>query len=368
MAGKATKRPGKDKVSSSSALIPSSSTSSALVPSSSSKSSSSSSSSSSKPLPFVKAPPILQRFLDALSPNEVYLIHIDTTPIRLKKQAFFVPVAINLAILALIFYRAYHGAYIYPALLLTLLGRTSSMSVDTARTPWAQLAGHVLRRTGIFALDYVLLTLFVAWPIRFARGPLAWRRAVGFREREIIVRRSQAGWSRKLVRNRWIREDEATVREKIVPAITPERVKKKSGYLLVDANWDLDYEAMVRAHALVDLTRKGDGIQLDEFRMAVLVNTDEDGWLIWRVEDEEKKAQRSKIVAFRDKLAAMGKENLFFRWVEMIQFESTQPGGFTPERQHQAMHKAKEMFEEEGVDFDRFWQEVGGTGGLSDLV
>ncbi|KAL2014191.1 hypothetical protein VTN00DRAFT_1716 [Thermoascus crustaceus] len=342
---KATKRPGKDRTSSSSG--------------------SSNSKASSKPLltPFVKAPSTLQRFLDPLSPNEIYLIHIDTTPPSLKKQIFFVPVLLNILIVLVIFYRAYKGAFVYPALLLTAIGRTSSMSVDSSAISWGEFSGHILRRTAMFLIDYLLVTLFMAWPIRFFKGPVAWRRKVGFREREIIVRRSQSSWSKELVRNRWIREDEVTVREKVVPAVTPEKVKK-SGYLLVDADWDLDYDAMVRAHALVDRMRKGDGIQLDEFRTAVLVNTDEEGWSIWRVADEEKNAQRDKIIAFKDKLAAMGKEDLFFRWVELIQYESTQPGGFTPERQHAAMHKAKEMFEEAGVDFSRFWQEVGGMEGL----
>jgi hypothetical protein len=106
----------------------------------------------------------------------------------------------------------------------------------------------------------------------------------------------------------------------------------------------------------------------------VLVNTDADGWLIWRVEDEDtaeartRSAQSDQILAFKDKLTAMGKEDLFFRWVELIQYESTQPGGFTPERQRSAMLQAKELFEKENVDFARFWQEVGGMEGFADQL
>jgi hypothetical protein len=150
------------------------------------------------------------------------------------------------------------------------------------------------------------------------------------------------------------------MRDKIVAAVTPERIGK-TGYLLVDEDWNLDYRAMVRAHALVDLTRKGEGVQLDEFRTAVLVHTDSDGWLIWRVGDENtpagKSAQRDQILAFRERLTAMGKEDLFFRWVELVQWESSQPGGFTPERQRSAMVQAKQMFDEENVDFSQFWDD-----------
>jgi hypothetical protein len=342
---KATKRSGKDK--------PSSSTSAA------------------NPItPFVKAPSILQPFLDPLSTEEVYLIHIDTHLPDFKKQLFIVPILLNIAIVLVIAYRVYKGAFVYPALLGSALGITSSMTAQKSATSWDQVWGIIFRRTTMFAFDYFLITLFLAWPIRFILGPVSWRWAIGFRAREVVVRQSRKPWSSKLARNRWIYDDNKTVSEKVMPAIAPQRIQK-SGYLLVDADWDLDYDAMVRAHHQIDLTRKGEGIQLDEFQTAVLVHTDEDGWLIWRVAGEDsndREQQRDNLFAFQEKLTAMGKEDLFFRWVELIQFVSTQPGGFTPERQRSAMLQAKQMFEAQGVDFSRFWQEVGGMeGNLVDL-
>lgn len=316
----------------------------------------------SNPLtPFIKTPTVLQPFLETLAPEEVYLVHIDTHPSAFKRQLFVLPVLLNVAIVLLITYRAYKGVYFYPGLLATLVGLSTSMSVDTSALSWSELVGHVLRRTVNFAVDYFLLTLLLPWPIRFMKGPVKWRRAIGFREREVVVRRSRKTWSQKLVRNRWIYDDAETVRGRVVPAVGPVRIQK-SGFLLVDADWDLDYDAMVLAHQLVDLTRKGQGVQLDEFRTAILVHTDEDGWLIWRVADEgqEQVAQREKIVVIKDKLSAIGKEDLFFQWVEFIQFESTRPEGFTPERQRKAMFEVQQMFANEGVDFSSLWQEVEG--------
>ena len=170
------------------------------------------------------------------------------------------------------------------------------------------------------------------------------------------------------MRNKWVRDDE-DARNRIVAAVTPSRIEK-TGYMLIDASWNLDYDAMIHAHELVALTRQGKGIPLDEFRTAVLVNTDDDGWLIWRTGEEDgtgesRMSQRQQIVAFKDKLTDMGKEDLFFRWVEIIQYESTRPGGFTPERQYTAMSQAKKLFEENGVDFSRFWRDVGGMEGLA---
>lgn len=318
--------------------------------------------------PFIKVPAILNPFVEPLSQQEVYLIHIDTTHTDQKWQSFLVPSIVNIVVAVVIALRVYMGFSTYPALLKMLFGLQSSLSVDTATVSWMQQARIVLRRTGTILIDYFLVTLFLSWPFHFVLGPVRWRRAVGFRDREIVVRRSSSSWSRKLERNKWIRDNEA-MRDKIIAAVTPERIGK-TGYLLVDTDWNLDYGAMIRAHAQVDRTRKGDGVQLDEFRTAVLVHTDTDGWLIWRVEDEntpagrQRSEQRDQILAFKDKLTAMGKEDLFFRWVELVQWESSQPGGFTPERQKSAMLQAKQMFEEENVDFSSFWDDLGGMEGM----
>jgi hypothetical protein len=67
------------------------------------------------------------------------------------------------------------------------------------------------------------------------------------------------------------------------------------------------------------------------------------------------------ILRFREKLIEMDKEDLFFKWVECIQYESSQPGGFTPDRQLQAGEKVKKLFESYGVDFEEFGREVGIT-------
>lgn len=325
--------------------------------------------------PFARVPESLSSFVEPLSPEEVYLIHIDTSPHDLKKQTFIVPAVMNTIIAVIIAVRAYFVRYFYPALLATLVGLTSPTTLDSSTMTWGEMMKIILYRTANVVLDYFLVLIFLPWPIRFVKGPVKWRRTIGFCGHEIIVRRSQSIWSKNLVRNRWIREDEPN-RDRIVAAVTPERIQKP-GYMLVDADWDLDYNAMIRAHELVDPAQKkekGDRVPLEEFRTAVLVNTDADGWLIWRVGDEstsdgkDYSEQRDQILAFREKLAAIGKEDLFFRWVEIIQYESTLPGGFTPERQQSAMVQAKQLFEEGGVDFSSLWREVGGIEGFLEQI
>ncbi|KAL4978228.1 hypothetical protein BDW66DRAFT_130575 [Aspergillus desertorum] len=326
--------------------------------------------SQSGPLPpFMLAPECLAPFLKLLSPREVYLIHIDSSAVDLKKQAFVISAITNVLIIALIAYRVYVGRTMYPELLATVFGLTDSTNLDTSSLSFTELATLILRRALPVLFDYFLVVTFLPWLLQFCSGPFQWRRRIGFRNAEIIVRRSQPSLSATLDRNCWIREDEE-MRDKIVAAVTPDRLAK-TGYLLVDADWDLEYEAMIKAHELTDSTNPN-SLPLDEFRTAVLVNTDSEGWIIWRVGDENteegrtRSKQRDQILAFKDKLTAMGQEELFFRWVELIQYESTQPGGFTPERQASAMMQAKQLFLDAGVDFTRFWQEVGGMEGFGD--
>ncbi|KAL5339171.1 hypothetical protein BJX70DRAFT_364583 [Aspergillus crustosus] len=330
--------------------------------------------------PFTLAPDSLKPFTDLLSPQEVYLVHIDSSSSELKKQTFLVPAITNVLIIAVIALRVYMGRTLYPELFATVIGLTP-ISLDTSALTWAELGSLILRRALPVLFDYLLLVTFIPWPIRFYTGPLEWRRYIGFRDHEIIVRRSQPALSEALERNNWVRENDE-MRDKIVAAVTPDRLQK-TGYLLVDADWDLDYPAMIKAHSLIgsntsssssSSTAASTPLPLDAFRTAVLVNTDTDGWIIWHVDDENtdegrtRAKQRDQILAFKEKLSEMGQEELFFRWVELIQYESTRPGGFTAKRQQSAMVQAKELFEAAGVDFTKFWQEVGGMEGFGDDV
>ncbi|WEW55144.1 hypothetical protein PRK78_000572 [Emydomyces testavorans] len=325
---------------------------------------------SETPAAFTQAPSCLADFLEDLSPKHVYLIHIDGQPKSEKQQMFLFPLILNTLILALVLYRIYVGIFTYPDILAAILGRDSPATIDPQNSSWSLISSTLARRTLTFLLDYLLLALFLPWPIRFIFGPIRWRLKIGFQQTEIVVRKSRA-WSESLART-WIRDDEETMKERIIPAITPMRLRK-TGYLLIDADWDLDFHAMIRAHEDIKAGR----LRLEDFETCVIVHGGESkGWLVWRVEETESihrpdpsvelsASERDKIVAFKNKLTSMGKEDLFFRWVEIIQFESTQPGGFTPQRQQSAMVETKELFERHGVDFEKFWADVGGMEGVS---
>ena len=72
---------------------------------------------------------------------------------------------------------------------------------------------------------------------------------------------------------------------------------------------------------------------IEAFRNVVLVFHEEFGWLSVDLklgDNAEEDERRRQVFAFRDALAALGKEELFYRWIEIVQFETSQPNGFGP--------------------------------------
>jgi hypothetical protein len=128
----------------------------------------------------------------------------------------------------------------------------------------------------------------------------------------------------------------------------------------MDGDWDLDWGAMMDATAMVDRKMAA----LEAFSLVVLLYQEEWGWLCvdFRGEAEaQEDGRRRQVFAFRDALANIGKEDLFYRWIEIVQFEASQPGGFGPDKQDLAARQIRELFQKEGVDFDQFWKDSVGT-------
>ncbi|KKY21181.1 hypothetical protein UCDDS831_g04249 [Diplodia seriata] len=332
------------------------------------------------PPPFSRAPE-LEPFLSTLDREKVYLTHIDTHPADFKKRIFAIPAALNVLIVALLAWRAYAAAPTYWALLLAALGNRTEYAVARDAATWGELGAIALRRGGMFLGDYVLVMVVGNWPWNFFFGggpqgdngnPCKWRWGIGgFREREIYIRESREWGVKELLGEEGemiASEDSPLFKMRIMPAIDRRFIREKTGYLMVNANWDLDFDAMVRAHRAVE---KGE-IAEEKFEKSVWVYGGEPvGWCVWEVHrldgDGAEAEGRKKIVAFKDRLTALGKESLFFRWIELIQYESSQPGGFTPARQQDAVTKAKELFEMQGVDFEKLIDDVGGLEGIPGL-
>jgi hypothetical protein len=321
------------------------------------------------PRPFKPAPDSLEPFTKSLSPIYAYITHVDLKPRDFKRKIFLVPVAMNIAVTLLFAWRvSYIGPY-YLQLIATALGFTNETTLVAADLSWSELSGTVLRRGFTFMLDLCLAIFVWPWPVEFvfARGgsPVKWRWAVGFRDKEIYVRRSRAWYAAlgDLVDND---EARSLLLSQARIATSPMLQQQKTGYLTMNGEWDLDWGAMVSATRLVDEKT----IALDAFRTLVLVHLKDHGWVVADQRIEQNAAEeerRGQVFAFRDALAAVGKEDLFFRWIEMIQFEASQPGGFGPEKQAEAATRVRDLFQEQGIDFDAFWKETVGTEGLAGM-
>ena len=321
---------------------------------------------SSPPAPYSTPLPALRPFLETLNPKHIYITHVDDHPTGLKKRVFAFTLLINVAIAGLLVWRARIILPYYSQVLMAIWGYDNEHKIDIPKAGLNGVLNEGLARGFTFFADFALAKFLLPWPMDFflgAASPTAWRRRVGFQEKEIGVRKSRT-WDQQLPKDWLAEEADGTVyKERIMPAIDRSWIRAKTSYLMMDKSWDLDYAAMIKAHELL----KTGILSLAEFQKSVLAYSEDHGWLVWRVyklDEGVGEEGREKIVMFKDKLNAMGKENLFFRWIELIQFETSQPGGFTEERQAHTMQQAKELFESQGVNFDQFWQEIGGTEGL----
>ncbi|KAF2396236.1 hypothetical protein EJ06DRAFT_517030 [Trichodelitschia bisporula] len=322
------------------------------------------------PAPFVPAPTHLTPFLSTLTPNTtIHITHLDTHPVPLKQRAFAIPAILNTTLIAALFYRAYTRAPFYTALVLYALRRPTAPIQAPPSATGREIAWLIAVRLGAFAVDYILFALLAAWPRTFfldPASPLRWRGAVGFADRELVVRSSTGFDCADLARELGERPDGSGecfgwVRDAVEP-----RLMARTGLAQVGPRWRLNVPAMVEAVA-------GEGEWTAEDvhgKVWAFFPAGENGgkWGVWDVAPmigaAENPAGRARIFAIQDKLMGMGKEELFYKWVELIQYESTRPGGFGVEAQERAGERVRELFGSYGVDFEGFEREVnGGIGG-----
>jgi len=290
-------------------------------------------------------------------------------PWQFKAQIFAVPLVTNLVIIGLLLWRVWVIGPYYFKIVLSLTGNPNETTLNVAAMTWQEIRYAVISRTFNFLADFLLYLILWPWLSGFFdpsdnNSPVAWRLSVGFKDQEITVRRSTR-WDEILgdvvTEGGEGSEGGRLFLANVRHATSRAYMHERTGYSMMHTNWGLDWRLMILATEMVDKKE----MSLDDFKTMVLIYSQEYDWVIFEAQvatgDSGEGAEgRRKILAFKDELTTIGKENLFFRWVELIQYESSQPGGFGPERQEDAMRKSKEMFEAQGVDFEKFWAKVGG--------
>ncbi|KAI5919401.1 hypothetical protein F4810DRAFT_503001 [Camillea tinctor] len=317
------------------------------------------------PAPYKRPPEVLAPLISTLDERHAYILHVDNQPASFKRNIFLVPVAMNLAVVGLFLWRLWRVGPYYLSILASVLGYANEATFVVAEMEWSEITPVVLRRGATFLLDSLLFVFVWPWPFDFflRRGehgnPAMWRYNVGFRDREVVVRRSRK-WSEAM--GDVVHDDtcKSLFMAQVGAATAPMILGEKTGYVLMNEHWDLDWAAMVDATTMVDQKMAA----LVAFTLVVLVFHEEYGWLCVDMKGEASSvedARRRQVFAFRDALAAVDKDHLFYRWIEIIQFESSQPGGFGPEKQEKAAKEIREMFQKDGIDFDQFWKDSVGS-------
>jgi hypothetical protein len=316
----------------------------------------------SPPEPFKLPPQVLEAFIECLSKKHVYIIHIDTHPAELKRKIFIVPVALNICVAILFFWRMSVAIPWYWTLVVTAFGHETEATFPSERAQWSTMGWEITRRGLSMFVDFALFLFLWPWPVNFLLGgssgsPVGWRGRVGFRANEIYVRCSR-DWDKTLTGDIFKDTDSMKIlMGHVSQATEPLLQDQKTGYLLMGKYWDLHWDAMVRAHAMVDNKE----IAIGAFRNVVLVHSEDYGWVSYDLKGSEAAGEdekRRQVFLFRGALAAMGKEDLFYRWVETVQFEATRPDGWGPENQAAAAKKVRELFEAENINFDQVWKDA----------
>ncbi|KAK5169874.1 uncharacterized protein LTR77_005852 [Saxophila tyrrhenica] len=317
------------------------------------------------PSPFSKAPPSLEPLLPQLNPAQVYITHIDRHRAEYKKQIYVFAIVVNTTIAALLLWRLYAAIPKYFTLVETLLGYVTSETVDPTSTTRQQQLWILARRVAMFGCDYALVQFVVPWPLTFfaeqPANPVTWRWQVPFQRQEVVIRASRGWGSEELLRGKNVGDRSPYWQTRILPAIERD-VMEKTGYLMMGANFDLDFGLMQDAHILV----KEGKVKWDDLDRVVLVHSEGGGWLTYSfgTPGDAVEEQRKRMMAFRELLLKMGKESLFWKWQEIVEEERQKDGSVTAETQERIKVRVAEVFAQNGVDFDEAMAGVGEVGVL----
>lgn len=347
------------------------------------------SSSTFPPSPFELAPQAVLPLADRLPKDHVFLVHPEKSSPDLKRRTFLVPVLLNIFITIGLCIRVYYAAPVYLEQLITIFGYETSWTVRPKTLAWFDLIGILGERTILLFTDYALFGLLGRWPVEFLFGDrygryvggAGWKWNVGFnRELEPVVRRGRK-WdvpiftSEKERRKQgkpeksWTQEEELLIYTKCSEASRKVNTSKNALSLL-DRDWDLDYCGMVDATELLD---KGT-IKFNDIDHIVLVPWD-NRWYCWyphrtgaSTTVEVNGEKDVKLETFKKNLIQLGCEDVFYRWIELIQYETNnQTGGLSPRKKEEAEKELRRMLRDRKKDEEAFMKSVGGTAGVPGL-
>ena len=274
--------------------------------------------------------------------------------------------------------------------MITILGYETSWTVAPKSLGWGDLMNILANRTLLLTIDFAIFGLLGRWPYEFLFGDkygrymgcAGWKWNVGFdRPKEPVVRRGRK-WDLPIFQDEeqrknlgkpeksWTKEEELAAYTKSTDALRKAQTSK-SALSLLDRDWDLDYKAMVDATDLVDQKK----LSLDAIDHVVLVPW-QGTWYSWyphRVETEnghiEPVQERDeRLESFKKHLIDLKCEDIFYRWIEIVQYETSQPTGFTSAKRKKAEQELRRMLRLRNKDDDALIRNVGGLQNIPGLA
>ena len=67
-------------------------------------------------------------------------------------------------------------------------------------------------------------------------------------------------------------------------------------------------------------------------------------------------------------MTGINKENLFWKWTEIVEQERDKDGGFSEAGQQKFMERVRDEFERQGVDFEEIVNKIGGLEEVKDAA
>ena len=340
------------------------------------------------PAPFQPVTGEVLSFTDTLPENHIYIVHVETTPPGLRKQAFLVPVILNLIILSGLCWRLYYAVPAYLEQMITILGHETRWTVKPNALSWNDLGNILFYRTFLLSMDYVIFGFGGRWPLEFVfgdkygryAGPCGWKKYVGFsRSKEAVVRRGRK-WDNPIYEKQvdrkkqskpeksWTKDEELAVYSKCSDALRKD-ITSKNALSLLDKDWDLDYQAMIDATVLLEKK----SMSYKDIDQVVLAPW-QGRWYCWyphglEVGSEERSVTEKdeKLEGFKKRLAEIGCEDVFYRWIELIQYETSRPNAFTEERKKAVVQEFRKMLRSRSKDDEAFIALIGGPSELPGL-
>jgi len=233
--------------------------------------------------PFERLPTTLESSTTLLTNSNVYVIHVDQRPSSFKRKIFLVPAIMHALGFLLLVWRAMHATPYYMSILGALVTPSPGLQQHTVdEFGWKDSLWEIISRAAVFSFDLVLFSYVAGSVLEFVAGrthgnPVSWRWHVGFRDQEIYVRRSRQWTTTQSGEPSagFAVLSTSEVNAKLSQAMSPGLIAEKTGYILMNVDWELDFDAMI------GLTRQVDQgiIGLDDLKLVALVMDKRYGWL-----------------------------------------------------------------------------------------